>query len=107
MSTESNSGAEPETRTPPTGEAGCETEIDRNVLGTVVATGFTELRRRLVTMYAEQSDWYVLASRESDEVGRRIATRTMSGLHDMLSQIDALEADVKDETRRAARKATS
>jgi len=42
MSTESNSGAEPETQTPPTGEAGCETEIDRNVLGTVASTGLAE-----------------------------------------------------------------
>ncbi len=85
MNAESNSGAEPETQTPPTGEAGCETEIDRNVLGTVAATGLAEWLREIE---ADMDDDYAILERCNIRIHMR------KGMQAKIRSI----LDAKDET---------
>ena len=99
MSTTDNSGQEPEQHTPPIGEAGCETKIDRSVLGTVDTTGFAELRARAIAANHEASDAYLDAKRSGEFGAMKYAMGVVDMACKVVLWIDAIEADAKDEIR--------
>jgi len=87
MSTEATSGAEPETQTPPTGEAGCKTEIDRNVLGTDLRSGLAQWMEHIEAEIYDVN-YKIAALEERTEV-----------LEEVRAKIRAI-LDAKDETQR-------
>jgi len=91
MNAESNSGAEPETQTPPTIEAGCEIEIDRNVLGTGGTTGFAELRARVMKCKSDADARLVdLLTNNADDEDIALAVGIRSACIMFASWIDEL-----------------
>jgi len=95
MSTESNCGKEPETQTPPTGEAGCEPEISRNVLGTVASTGFAEMRFRAHAIRSSALLWRA-RSRHADDIQSQEAWSDVFEAAKRLCMMLDNRADAKD-----------
>jgi hypothetical protein len=95
MNAESNSGTEPETRTPPTTEAGCEGEIDRNVLGTVASTGFAELRARCRQARRDAFKHYYGVIFQTTSGTCESHRGRCEAFDEVIAWIDDLEADAK------------
>ena len=80
-----DAGQATEQQSEPTFEAGCKDEVSRNVQGTALSAGFAELRARCRRYYRNYVDMNY--------------TETCNAIDRIMRDIDAIEADAKDETR--------
>lgn len=79
----------------PTSEAGCKSEVNRNVQGTDLRSGFAELRSRAFQARSEANKWMRQANALADgNFGARSAARYWA-FDQVLEWLDELEADAK------------
>lgn len=106
MNAVDTNGQLPEHKPEPTDEAGCESEVSRNVQGTGLP-GFAELRD---SVFVIRNAAACMAIR-SIKNPRDSVFNNWSAIHELARDIDerinVLEADAKDETRQELRITTS
>lgn len=97
MSTEATSGQLPEQRSEPMAEAGCEDKIDRNVQGTVAATGSAPHRSR-ASIIKDEAELYERLAIRSDDWDTADAWRDVyDAAADLIEMLDG-RSNAEDET---------